>query len=731
MKEVLFGIITVCTMNSFCQPNFDWAISAGGVNYVNCKAVASDVSGNVYSVGTFNGTVDFDPGASTFDITAAGGYDFFLLKLNSDGEFQWAINIGGVENENGNIDITLDGGGNLLLIGEYDGTIDFDPGAGTFNMTATSAGTDVFVLKLDADANFIWAKNLEGISNDYGFAVRTDVSENIFITGNFANSLDADPGAGTFILDHFAGAAYVIKLTSAGDFVWGKNFGGTTIYAREMAIDGSGNVIVTGNFTNTGDFDPGSGTATLSPYTGGISDSYVLKLDNDGVFQWVRQFTGASTIATYGLAVDSEESVYASGYFNGTADFDPGTSTYNLTASPQSGFVTKLSASGSFVWAHTIGDFAYSVATDSDNNLYTTGNFGATFDFDPGAGVFDMTSSSTDAFVQILTSDEAFVWAGQMGGTTSTIGYGIDIGADNAIHVGGYFLGTTDFDPGAGTYEISVAGSSINGFVCKLSQCSISLNTISESACYSYTVPSGDETYTTLGTYSVMDTLTNTCGADSILIINLIIHGPTSNSITETTCDTYAVPSGDETYSVSGTYTDTIPNTMGCDSVLTINLTVTTVDAGVSSSGTTLTADATGATYQWVDCDAGYAAISGETSQNFTPTANGNYAVIVTQDGCSDTSACESVTQVGLGENDPSSMISVYPNPTDGPVIIEMGAYEEWVNVVIYDPSGKVISRNKFENGKLLKIGLGEETGVYIIEIITALHSEHFQVIKG
>lgn len=124
----------------------------------------------------------------------------------------------------------------------------------------------------------------------------------------------------------------------------------------------------------------------------------------------------------------------------------------------------------------------------------------------------------------------------------------------------------------------------------------------------------------------------------------------TTNTITPVVCDSYTSPSGNYTWTMSGSYMDTIPNASGCDSIISINLTVNTVDNGVTQVAETLTADQSGGLYQWLDCDNNYAIINGETNQSYTPAVTGNYAVEVTMNGCADTSACFFVDYTGLEE---------------------------------------------------------------------------------
>jgi hypothetical protein len=168
--------------------------------------------------------------------------------------------------------------------------------------------------------------------------------------------------------------------------------------------------------------------------------------------------------------------------------------------------------------------------------------------------------------------------------------------------------------------------------------------TITASACTSYISPSGKYSWTSSGIYN--DTISNAAGCDSIITTNLTIKNKTSKTITTSVCNRYASPSGKYSWTSSGIYQDTLANASGCDSLLTVNLTVKIVkfDTTVVQSGINLTSNDTLATYQWLDCDKKFRSIIGETNKSCTFSATGNYAVELSINGCRDTSSCQYVT---------------------------------------------------------------------------------------
>ncbi len=169
----------------------------GGPDFDSGYSIAVDDSGNVYTTGSFLGTADFDPGPGTSNLTGGGNWDVFISKLDSAGNFLWAKNVDGANFVEG-FSIALDGSGNVYTTGRFGDTGDFDPGAGTSYLT--SAGVwDVFILKLDAAGNFLWAKSMGGSDSEWGNSIELDDLSNIYITGFFSGTADFDPGAGTAI----------------------------------------------------------------------------------------------------------------------------------------------------------------------------------------------------------------------------------------------------------------------------------------------------------------------------------------------------------------------------------------------------------------------------------------------------------------------------------------------------------------------------------------------------
>ncbi len=398
-----------------------------------------------------------------------------LLNIHAQ-QFQWVKSFGGASNDVPK-SITTDVLGNVYTTGSFISTVDFDPGPGVSNLTSNGQN-DVFVQKLDVLGNLIWVKSFWGSSVDQGLSVLVDSLGNVYTTGRFSGTVDFDPGPGVSNLTSNGHEdRFIHKMDVQGNFVWVKTFWGISGGFSSFSIDKSGNTYTAGYFDGAVDFDPGPGVSIL--VSNGSSDAFVQKLDASGNFLWAKSFGATSSSSspffsnTVGIDspvfVDALDNVYTTGSFFGTIDFDPGPGVNNLTwSSGKSNYIQKLDASGNFLWAKSFG--GYSVTVDPSGNVYITGTFSDTIDFDPGSGVYNLISKGRgDVFVQKLDSLGNFNWATSFGGISNESGDVLSVDLSGNVYTTGNFNGTGDFDPGLGTTTLSSNGS-VDVFVQKLSQ---------------------------------------------------------------------------------------------------------------------------------------------------------------------------------------------------------------------------------------------------------------------
>ncbi len=499
MKNLLLTLFTIVTFTTVSvSQSYQWAKSFGGTEGDQGTSVAVDINGNIYTTGFFSDTADFDPGPLVYNLISKGNDDIFISKTDSGGNLIWATGIGS-SNMDRSFAITCDDSGNVYATGSFRLAADFDPDTTTAFVGSFGLG-DIFVVKLNTNGNFVWAKHFGGNLTDEGLAIAVDLNGNVYSTGTFQVTADFDPDTSNFTLTSAGNeAVYISKLDKDGNFVWAKRIDGTDHdYGYAIDVDANENVIITGVFRNTVDFDPGVGIYNLtSTATNASVNTFIVKLNGIGDFVWAKKFGGISA-SIYGksLTVDASGNVYTTGHFGGIVDFDPGTPVYYLISLSGVGdiFVSKLDTNGNFVWAKQLGglltDEATCLTLDYLGNVYITGMFNNTADFDPDSvSTFNMTSwNSNNGFITMLDINGDFVWAKQFGGPGQSPAGALAVDLSGSVYATGYYNSTCSFDyPTAGnlTYE---GGTDV--FLVKFSQTLTSnIETNELSNIYSYPNP--------------------------------------------------------------------------------------------------------------------------------------------------------------------------------------------------------------------------------------------------
>ncbi len=194
---------------------------------------------------------------------------------------------------------------------------------------------------------------------------------------------------------------------------------------------------------------------------------------------------------------------------------------------------------------------------------------------------------------------------------------------------------------------------------------------------------------------------------------------PSSGTDVISACDSYTWIDGNTYTSSNSSATHTLTNATGCDSIVTLNLTINSANATTSLSGATITADQSGVSYQWIDCSDN-SPISGATNPSFTATAIGAYAVVITDnDNCSDTSSCVAINTIGVNDIFNEGRVSIYPNPITNAYFIEFGETQKEVWLEVTNSLGQIISVKHFYDVKVIETSLDAASGVYFIRLDT------------
>lgn len=480
MKKIILtlalGASFIC---SYAQtyPTVSWNKQQGGTGAEVGAAITADAAGNVFTTGVFSGTADLDPGSGTFNVTPVGAGDVYISKLDANGNFLWGKAIGGTSQEN-SFGITADPSGNLIVCGSFAGTVDFDPGSGTFSLTSAGA-SDGFVLKLDANGDFVWAASIGSSLNEEVSALSTDGSGNIYAVGYFTGTIDFDPGSGTNNMTAAGGDdAFIVKYTPAGAFLWSRKIG-TSGNDRFNGIDvrANGYCYITGYYSGTipqGELSNNSAIACQ-----GSSDGLMLQLTAAGVVSEGAVIGTAGDDQFTAVAVDEvNNQLFLAGHYSGTLNapfnFINSGSTDICLINFEIGNTNNIT---NVIWAYGFGNaqaqYSRSLDVDPAGNVYWGGTISGTtsIDFDRSPNTSFLTAAGlNDGFLASYDSSGNMRFAFTIGNSGQDF-VGNTIKEKNLnVYVTGGYLGTIDFDPGAGTSNMTPAGS-FDAYAVKYNTC--------------------------------------------------------------------------------------------------------------------------------------------------------------------------------------------------------------------------------------------------------------------
>ena len=337
-----------------------WTATWGSSNYDYANGLGVDALGNIYMGGTFGQPCDFDPGSGVHEVDPIG-YDAFLLKFSSNGAFKWVKTWGADTGEDMKVTtIATTQSGDTWMCGYFWDMADFDPGPGIDNHVS-SGQADCWVSRFDSNGNFLWARTFgNATSEDYAMGVVPDFLGNCYITGQFRNTVDFDPGAGVQEFTSYGLLdAFLLELDSNGNYVWCGIMGGTfDDLGRGVSIDPLGNILIVGEFEGNANVSP-----TITPsnrMSNGSSDIFLTKISPSYDFLWADTWGGTGqehlslmNYFEYGnpVSVDIYGKAYVTGQFADVVNFNPnnGDPADDHTASGSfDAFITTIPPSGNW-----------------------------------------------------------------------------------------------------------------------------------------------------------------------------------------------------------------------------------------------------------------------------------------------------------------------------------------------------------------------------------------------
>lgn len=408
------------------------------------KSIAIDTAGNVYIAGAFFGTVDFNTSSQISYVSSSGDVDGFVAKYDSNGNFKWVRSEGGLSFDIAN-SVALDITGNVYVAGVFKSSNFESQGGGGVQFSAMGNFEDMFFAKYDSAGVFQWSNPIGDAGRDIASTITIDKSGNAYLTGSFQGSVDFDPGPGTTtqIALGTEDAIFFAKYNSFGGYVISQKLSGSSGsgLGTSIAVDTAGKFYLTGAFSGTIDFDPIGGQSRTSL---GAKDIFYAKYNQVGEYEFANRIgTPATSVIDSAIGscivVDNEGEIYITGSFQGDADFDPSTGDDTHTSGSDGGdiFFAKYDNAGSYLWAKSlcagVEDAGTGIVVDTAENVYVTGYYQGTVNFEVGAGMANRVSSSN-------TQDIFF--AKYRPGGTSTISGNIFDNIGNPVTAGYVYLYT-------------------------------------------------------------------------------------------------------------------------------------------------------------------------------------------------------------------------------------------------------------------------------------------------
>ncbi|WP_448701696.1 gliding motility-associated C-terminal domain-containing protein [Mucilaginibacter sp. AW1-3] len=455
---LMLPIVGICQLKPSVP---QWVLDIGGPGSSIVSSSKVDKQNNVYITGIFQGTIDFDPSSGVKNLTSNGGsFDIYVAKYDTNGALIWAVSMGGsgIDQPDG---LAVDANGNVCVVGLYQsGSFDADPGPGVSTLT-NIGGSDIFIINLDVNGNFLWAKSVGGTGTDYANKVAIDSQGNRVIACQFSSSLTIGttnfPASGAF-------NGLALKYDAAGNFIWGIDLGQTgTNIVSGVAIDSGDNILLGGALSGTVNYNP-LGAAQNVTATG--SSVFTAKYTPAGQLIWVQPATGGINSAI-NICVDSKDNVYDISSFSSSLTFN-GTGTINA-AGNQDIALWKYSPAGTLLFSKGIGGSGatvinYDVTVSNDDYIYIAGSIIGTVDFDPSVNVALIKyHGQEDLCLSKYDVNGNYQWAIAAGNNSCSNNLGRTVAVDNNNDVlfAGCFCSTVNFDFSNCTNYILTAQSSV------------------------------------------------------------------------------------------------------------------------------------------------------------------------------------------------------------------------------------------------------------------------------
>ena len=455
-------------------PTLNWSTYYGQSSFEFDGKVTTDLLGNVLVTGiTSSGFGMATSGA--YQVTLGGVRDAFILKLNSNGSRQWATYYGGAGDDQG-LGIVADSSGNVLVTGFTTS----NNGIVTTGALQTIFGgiIDAFIVKFNSSGVRQWGTYYGGTDFDYGYAITTDMSGNLYFTGR-TKSTSGIASIGAYQTNLGGnGDGYIVKLNSAGILQWGTYYGGPgDEHSNDIEIDNSGNILITGATISSTNISTIGAHQTIY---GGNIDAFIVKFNSSGTLQWGTYYGGAGDDQGSCIAVDALGNVLVSGYTSSLSGIAVQGAHQTILGGNDDAFIVKLFSSGTLYWGTYYGgtgvDYVKGIITDALDNVIVIGVTNSITGIATTGSYQSFLRGDFDAFIVKFNAWSVRQWGSYFGGTEDDFGTGVAIDVSGNVLVSGYTYSSTNIAT-SGSHQILFGGST-DAFIAKFSTTNVGLNEI-------------------------------------------------------------------------------------------------------------------------------------------------------------------------------------------------------------------------------------------------------------
>lgn len=666
-KNIIFSLFLYLATNSFGQ-NLEWVQEeTGAYSTLEC-ATDIDTEGNLFTTNNFTGTIDVDPGVNVVNLTSSFGVDMSFRKINSLGAFVWAKHISG--SGQGFIkDIKVDLNHNVFVCGSFTGTFDFDPSSNVSNKTCSDIYGDAFLAKYDSNGDFLWVKTISGNQKDETETIELDHLGSVYAYSSIFGNVDLNPDSGIVDTLGMNGSGFAIqKFSNSGVLNWANSSPKLSNYT----INNSQELIAVSKFRNT--IELGS----LSLTSNGLNDCFIAKMNEMGLWETAMKLGGLSDDEINDVAVDAENNIFISGYFENSLIWNDNLMN-TVGTNSKDFFLAKLTNNfiGGWFNSYPKDDKTKIVAleTDDNGNVLFAGQFKGNLDLGGYSSELVNNSAVSNSFFGKLKNDGMMVWSNSFSSSGLNISIDLNIYSSNMAFISGKFTNETSFG--------------LNG-------------------------NSPDLTPTNAWSGGLYHSKVKFC------------EPITSNKL-DYFCDSFIAPSGKQITTI-GIHQDTISSSSGCDSIISFDL--NDFVAEIVLENDTLVANIPNAQYKWLDCNAGNVAIENAISKKFYPTVPGKYAVEITRDECVAISNCFNLEPFGSHESELEA-VTVSPNPNTGRFQINFNGLSENIEFTIANAIGEVLKKENRTTSGVEYFELDYPAGVYFLTLkLPTQETKVFRVIR-